>query len=267
MKQTRNHILPVFDNNQFIGIIHIDDLLTHIYQTIEDQKNNLWGVTHDLKNPIYNIMSLASLLKSGLEPEEVEELALKTEEACNYAIEIISDILQSRKQDEKEEEIINLERAGINTLVLECIRVVKPLADSKSITIVSKFSEEEFYLPVQKIKFKRAINNLLSNAIKFTAAGGEIIITSYNEGDAILLKIKDNGIGIPQAMQPFIFTRFTKAKRAGTKGEPSTGLGLYITQQIIEEHNGHLWFESNDETGTSFFIKLGNQASQQKNKN
>jgi two-component system sensor histidine kinase VicK len=72
----------------------------------------------------------------------------------------------------------------------------------------------------------------------------------------VLIKVEDTGIGIPAAIQPFIFDKFTKARRPGIHGEPTTGLGLSIIKTIIEWHNGRIWFVSAEEKGTTFFIQI-----------
>ena len=131
------------------------------------------------------------------------------------------------------------------------------LAASKGIELFEDISNENFYSGIHKSKFKRAVNNILTNAIKFTPANGYIGLSTSQSEHELLIKIKDSGIGIPLSTQPYVFNKLTKAKRTGTDGEKSIGLGLYITKQIIEFHDGQLWFESDEKSGTTFFIKLG----------
>ncbi len=101
------------------------------------------------------------------------------------------------------------------------------------------------------------INNLLSNSLKFTPYDGkiEVSITEPNEKE-ILIKVKDDGIGIPSDLQPFLFDKFTKARRKGIHGEPTTGLGMSIIKTIVEWHNGRIWFESSEGIGTTFYIEI-----------
>jgi two-component system sensor histidine kinase VicK len=68
--------------------------------------------------------------------------------------------------------------------------------------------------------------------------------------------VGDDGIGIPKALLPVLFERFTKARRSGLKGEETTGLGLSIVKRIVELHQGKIWVESEEEKGTTFFIHI-----------
>jgi two-component system sensor histidine kinase VicK len=102
----------------------------------------------------------------------------------------------------------------------------------------------------------RAITNLLSNAIKFTRESGKIELSLSLKDKHPLITIKDNGIGIPKNKQPFLFEKFSPARRAGTKGEKSTGLGMFIVKEIIDKHSGKLTFESEENKGTIFYIEL-----------
>ncbi len=106
------------------------------------------------------------------------------------------------------------------------------------------------------VKFFQVIHNLLSNAIKFTRADGHIDI-KVEEGEAdFTISISDDGIGIPEKMHRYIFLQRTLASREGLNGEKSNGLGLYIAKQLVEIIGGTLWFESRENEGSRFFVKL-----------
>jgi signal transduction histidine kinase len=74
--------------------------------------------------------------------------------------------------------------------------------------------------------------------------------------DRVRITVEDHGIGIPEDMHDKIFDMFTKAKWAGTAGEQAFGLGLAISKQIVEAHNGSIWFDSKPGKGTTFFVEL-----------
>jgi len=76
------------------------------------------------------------------------------------------------------------------------------------------------------------------------------------DAEGVRISVKDHGIGIPPEMKDKIFDMFTEAKRSGTAGEQSFGLGLAISKQIVEAHGGRIWFESRQGKGTTFFIDL-----------
>ena len=102
----------------------------------------------------------------------------------------------------------------------------------------------------------QVINNLISNSIKFTHDGGIISVSIEDKQDTVLFTVADNGIGIPAKYHDKLFDKFTKARREGLKGEPSTGLGMSIIKTIVEWNDGKIWFDSKENEGTTFYIEL-----------
>ena len=100
------------------------------------------------------------------------------------------------------------------------------------------------------------MNNLIVNAIKFSPEGSTIKIECRKSANKVLVTISDAGMGIPEEIQNKIFDPFTSARRTGTQGEKPFGLGLYISKQIIEAHEGKIWLESEVGKGTTFFVEL-----------
>lgn len=100
------------------------------------------------------------------------------------------------------------------------------------------------------------LQNLLSNAVKYTSVRGRINIAIKKEKSDVLIKVSDTGFGIPKNQQSKIFTKFFRADNAKEKDPDGTGLGLYITKSIIEKSGGKIWFESEEEKGTTFYVKI-----------
>jgi two-component system sensor histidine kinase VicK len=105
-------------------------------------------------------------------------------------------------------------------------------------------------------KFMQVINNLISNAIKFTPDGGEITVALEEKEESVLIKVADTGIGFLEKYHATLFEKFTQTRRTGIKGEPSVGLGMSIVKTIVEWHQGKIWFESQEDKGTTFYIEL-----------
>jgi two-component system phosphate regulon sensor histidine kinase PhoR len=96
--------------------------------------------------------------------------------------------------------------------------------------------------------------NLIHNAIKFTPNGGHIHLSAWQDGDKVVFKVSDNGVGIPAKDIGRIFERFYKADRARSGG--GTGLGLSICKHIVDAHNGQIWVESEGNVGSNFYFSL-----------
>lgn len=115
---------------------------------------------------------------------------------------------------------------------------------------------EPVYAALDVNKFTQVVNNLVSNAIKFTPDGGHITVRVEPCPGCVRIHIVDDGIGIPAALQPLLFERFTKARRRGLRGEETTGLGLMLCKTIVEWHQGTLTISSTEGQGSTFTIEL-----------
>jgi len=105
------------------------------------------------------------------------------------------------------------------------------------------------------LRLRQMINNLLENASAYTPPDGAVQITLVEEGDFVVLRISDNGIGIPAGEQAHVFERFYRASNA-VKYSEGTGLGLAIVKSIVDGHDGRIWVESEEGKGSTFTIML-----------
>jgi two-component system sensor histidine kinase VicK len=177
------------------------------------------------------------------------------EDSCEKAYTIINDLLLIGE--------IELGKQPLKKQTIEMKSFLEPLvspfqlnAKEKEIEINLEFPLEDIHAKINREKFARVIENLLSNAIKFTQVRGKVTVGLKREAQRTLLQVGDTGIGIPEPLQSIVFQKFTKANRQGTKGEATTGLGLYIVKQIVDLHGGKIWLESKENQGTTFYIEL-----------
>ena len=105
-------------------------------------------------------------------------------------------------------------------------------------------------------KMKLAIQNLLDNAIRYTQPGGRVTASLKYVKKEIEFSIKDTGIGIPKDQQERVFTKFFRGANAIRLETEGSGLGLFITKNIIEAHGGKIWFESEENVGTTFHFTI-----------
>ncbi|WP_207632559.1 sensor histidine kinase [Foetidibacter luteolus] len=231
-----------------------NDALNKAYQGLEQshkENNRLMRVmAHDLRNPISATRNLLfSLLnKQQLrEYNEVHQLLYDTSINC---LNLINDLLNEKKEFSKE----NIESVNMASLLQNCVNLQQAKANDKHQQLKLEFEQVNVTLNAQKIW--RAISNIIDNAIKFSPANSIIKIGLQKKEAAILISVRDNGIGMPEEVSKHIFSLPEKAQQSGTFGEESHGLGLSISKTIIEEHKGRIWFESLYGRGTSFYIEL-----------
>lgn len=253
MKTTGNTILPVVYQNNFFGIIKQSDILFHLHERYEKEKLALLAAAHDLRSPIAAISMLGTILKADPALDKHQYLIDKISETCDYAQILIQDILTT---EQSHDEPVVLADENLDELVDTCMTSLSDKFEGKQL-VLSKQLLSNKVIKADRPKLTRAISNILWNSIKFTHPGGMISISTREAADGrALLVVQDTGIGVPKAMQERIFDKFTKAKRPGTSGEPTTGLGLYLTKTVIESHGGTIGMESDGQTGTRFIVSL-----------
>lgn len=252
MKSSGNTALMVYDSGQFVGTISQNDILKRLNSNLSNHNLSMISAAHDLKSPIASIKMISDMLQENLKLSENRQLIDYLNQSCDFAQKIIDDILVT---EEVTEETLYCSTENFDDLVQECTDSFAKEFGKKQISLVRdlQFGENAW---IDRPKFKRVLHNLLSNSIKFTRKGGKIEVTTDKNDGILNLIIKDTGIGIPHKMQDHIFDKFTKAKRMGTDGETTTGLGMYLTKKIVELHRGKIRMESDGHSGTTFFITL-----------
>jgi signal transduction histidine kinase len=105
-------------------------------------------------------------------------------------------------------------------------------------------------------RLAQVIGNLLSNGIKYSPEGGEVEVGAGRIGDEVTVWVRDHGLGIPEEHKDRIFTKFFRGDVGRERGIAGTGLGLVLARQIIEAHGGEVGFESEEGSGSTFWIRL-----------
>jgi len=223
------------------------------------KKNSILEIlSHDLAGPLATIQSLTELLTESTKSyqnEEINHIISIIQDSCGRSISMIREFVQQEFLETAEVNIVK-RRENLAQKIQE---IIEQYQESES-HIQKEFrfttSSDQFFVYIDQDKFMQVINNLLSNAIKFTHDDGVISIDLSEGENTMLIKIQDNGIGIPQQFHGELFDKFTRARREGLRGEPSTGLGMSIIKTIVEWHQGKIWFESEENIGTTFYIEL-----------
>ncbi|WP_181306261.1 PAS domain-containing sensor histidine kinase [Rufibacter sp. XAAS-G3-1] len=225
-----------------------------------NKKNSVLNIlAHDLAGPLGMIQNLSELLTDQLkatdDPETLEILHL-IERISKQGTDMLREFMAQEFLESSHTEVIS-RRVNLVEKMGEALNVYQIIGHEllpKEVTFLP--SSEEIYVELDDLKFMQVITNLISNALKFTPDGGIITVTLEEEDTSILIKVADNGVGIPQKYHDTLFDKFTNARRPGLKGERSVGLGMSVVKTIVEWHHGKIWFESEEEKGTTFYIRL-----------
>ncbi|RDC63635.1 Histidine kinase [Adhaeribacter pallidiroseus] len=157
---------------------------------------------------------------------------------------------------ESSQVVLRKKRIDIVQKLTNVLENYQQQADLLAKVFILKTSGHPIYLYLDEMKFMQAINNLISNAIKFTNDNGQITVSIEEQAGFVIIQVADNGIGIPERFQKCLFDKFTKARRRGIRGEKTTGLGMSIIKLIVELHHGTIWFESEENKGSTFFVQV-----------
>lgn len=223
------------------------------------KKNSILEIlSHDLAGPLANIQALAGLLSESTKEyknEEVENVIRIISESSARSVRLIRDFVQQEFLESSNAGMVK-RRVNLVEKIQEIIEEYKGSEDHINKKFTFATSGDRIYVYIDQGKFMQVINNLISNSIKFTHDDGLIETVVEEQADGVLIVIRDNGIGIPKQYHHELFDKFTRARRQGLRGEPSTGLGMSIIKTIVEWHEGSIWFESEENKGSTFYIKM-----------
>ncbi|MEJ5963542.1 sensor histidine kinase [Pedobacter immunditicola] len=256
--------LGIFENQEHVATGYMEDITA---MKLNEEKGRELGskknailniISHDLAGPLGSIKNFAFLLSKktkDLEDEQVNKFINSIETLSNRSILLIQEFIRQE---------------FIETVGVDVVKIRLNLVEKFKIFMQEYYSTEndtgknfnfysshpQIYAEVDENKFMQVINNLISNSLKFTPDGGTISLSIEQKNGTVIISVGDNGVGIPKKFHDKLFEKFSESRRTGLKGEPSVGLGMSIIKTIVEWHHGRIWFESEENKGSTFFIEL-----------
>jgi signal transduction histidine kinase len=213
--------------------------------------------THQLKNPLQGAMlhleELEDVGEEVLTDEMRHDLSVVWEQMdrMQKIIEGILNLERLQSRTKSREEMVDF-----GAVVRTVVSTLRRNAEHKAIQLECQVAEGLPFLRGDGEELSEAATNLVDNAIKYTPQGGKVNVNLTLQEGRLLLKVQDNGIGIPLAAQSQVFDRFFRAEQSGTEQISGTGIGLSLVKAIVEAHKGTIWLESQPKRGTTFFVSL-----------
>lgn len=213
------------------------------------------SISHELRTPLHSIKGFGKLILDGKVPDlNVQKEFLTIIENQSERLDKLVGNLLDASRLEAGRFSIHKQRISIAGIIHGVIESIRGMAREREIVIREDVPTTLPEIDVDKERLEQVMFNLVGNAVKFSNDGSEVMVGAEVRENALLVQVIDHGIGIPQEAMPHLFQKFFRVE--ASSGVGGSGLGLYISKQIIEAHGGQIWVESEHGKGSTFNFTL-----------
>lgn len=215
-------------------------------------------VSHELRTPLTSIRGSLGLIAGGVAgelPDTVKSLVEIAKKNCERLIRLINDILDIEKLESGQMRL-ETQVSDVGALLEQARLATEGYGEERKVSLSLHCPEERLLVCVDSDRLTQVVTNLLSNAVKFSPAGDTVEIHVSRRGSDIRVEVRDHGPGIPDEFRERIFQKFSQADSTDSRQKGGTGLGLYISQVIVERLGGTIGFETEEGVGTTFYFEL-----------
>ena len=234
---------------------NVKDYLNRIDKEKQIRQEFFSNASHELKTPITSIQGYAELMESGMVQDEnmkMDFIKRIKKEAINMA-GLINDILMISRLEAKDAEVV-VSDVRISVLLDEITDSLKPAAASGQVFIHCDC--QPLCIKANPQQMKELLSNLVSNAVKYNRPGGQVWVNIREKDEDLVIRVRDNGVGIPQESLDRIFERFYRVDKGRSRKQGGTGLGLSIVKHIVNFYHGTIRVTSQLEEGTEFTVAI-----------
>lgn len=237
-------------NENLLLVIH--DIT--IPKNLEKERDDVIGfITHELRNPLSNLVLSSEVMKEAIVENDSSLMTdMLTRFGNNVARmnKMIAGLYESTKVNAGQF-LLDYSEFNFGEMVSEAIETIQGLNPSFHISVIG---DADFNVIADRYRLIQVITNFLSNAIKYSNENKEVILSIAHDDQNVTVSVKDEGAGISRDYLPYVFERFFRIKK--TRSIEGIGLGLYLCRQIIRAHNGHVWVESEEGKGSTFYFSI-----------
>ncbi len=243
-------------DNKFTEMIFVFSDLSQIREVERMRDDFFHGIIHELRTPLATILMYARLLREGKaqEQEKADRFLGVIERESDRLQKMVRQMLELAKMESREFQR-GTEPVELNPMFDEMLPPLADRASEKGLTFRQKIEPDLPAIIGNPDMYYLIFKNLIDNAIKFTLTG-TVRVDVRQENGSILVKVQDEGIGIPKQALPNLFGRFFRAQTAVERGIAGTGLGLYMVKEAVETYNGTITVSSIEDKGTTFTVQL-----------
>lgn len=234
------------------GIVKIRISIRKELEFSRNQNNFLLSITHELKTPIASTkLYLQTLHKRAIDEKKREEILMKTLQQNEQLERLIDNILNASRLENKRL-MLHKEETNVSAFLMSIFdRYSRQYPDISFINEI----QPDISAEIDPFIFETVINNLIENAIKYAGKDGPIVI-ELMKYDKLIVKVKDNGSGVPQANKKDIFKKFYRVGNEETRTQKGSGLGLFIAKELSHLHKGQIRYYDNQPKGSVFELTI-----------
>jgi two-component system, OmpR family, sensor histidine kinase VicK len=227
-------------------------------RALERMKNEFVSLaSHQLRTPISVATIYGQLLQDSLE-DDLDKTQLSyldnIQTATQHMNILVDNLLDVSRLSNKHK--LRAQKTSLQKIIQKILLDLEPRLNEKHLGLTFDVPRELPDIVSNPIQVREVFSNLIVNGIQYSLPSGKITVTVDRKDDAIVTSIQDEGIGIPKASHKKLFLPFYRAPNATEHFTHGTGLGLYVVERMIDELSGKIWFESEQDKGTTFFVSL-----------
>ncbi|MDO4797074.1 MAG: HAMP domain-containing sensor histidine kinase [Coriobacteriales bacterium] len=233
-----------------------DDMASSLEHDIKFEHRLTSDVAHELRTPLMAMQATVEAMQDGVMPADQNNLATVSVEVRRLSRLVDAMLRLSRMENGTTP--LNIERCDVVALVEDLVTVHSQLFQDNGIELIyqNETGHREFYAELDPDLIREAMVNLLSNAMRYTAEGGNVWVKVARNRRNVLLSVQDTGMGIAKEDMPRVFSRFWRSDASRERVAGGLGVGLALTKEIVDRHNGTIAVDSEEGVGTTFTLRL-----------
>ena len=250
------HVWQADDRGVWIALTDVSELI-RLRRIRTEFVGNL---SHELRTPLSTVRLLIESLMLESEktelPARVQESIGKIDVETGHLVQMVNELLDLAKIEQGDAPMRH-DDVDMARIAEEAIGRLSVYAERQNVSLRTDLENDRASVVVgDEDRLGQLLANLVHNAIKVSSPGSEVVVRVRDDKKNVLVEVQDHGPGIPRADRNRIFERFYKVDRARSRGRGGTGLGLAIARHIVDRHRGHIWVQSEEGEGSSFFVSL-----------
>ena len=243
-------------NGKIIGCVVVFRDVTREREIDKIKSDFVSIASHQLRTPLTGIQwTMERIMKTEKPSKKIRGYFEDVRASARRLASLVNDLLNVSRLEEGNIAVMP-EEIELVKFFSDRLGDYKSLAEKKEIDLSFKKHPAKFLISTDHNLLQNIFQSLVSNAIEYTNQGGRVQLSLEKKEDNFIFSISDNGIGIPKEAWPTIFNKFTRAENAKTYKPSGSGLGLYLAKAAVVTLDGKIWFETEENKGTTFFVEL-----------